>query len=786
MADANAYDYDFFISRRGAQADVAQEVAQALIDDGWPEERIFLQDKDLAPGLAILNEIEKAVGRSRHFIAVLCSTYADSHYTNVVEAQTFLHNTDVGTQDRRLIVIKVEPVETPSLLRNFGAVDLHGIDDTATRRTIILNAAHGRTVMTQTAAPIFHGVPDRLDHFTGRDNLLINLQNDLLGASHDAGGAVAVTQALAGMGGVGKTILAAEYAHRHRSTYAGIWWAPAETRAVLEASLAELAGRLDPKLAEEADQVALAKTALEQVQQRAGLAPWLLIYDNVEAPKEIEGLRPTGGAHLIVTTRFQAWPGARADVGLFSRDVSIAFLQERAEFDDEDGASRLAEQLDDLPLALDHAAAYCLETGVTFDEYIAHLYAFIEKKPESSVYRRHREGEETVSGTFSVALARATEKTPHTERLMDLLSALGAEPVPLDLLGRDWMTVPERAEAVGALGRFSLLQQTRTSDDRPAVMVHRLVARVSRANAADNERFEDAISQATALLAEHFPDEAYREPAQWPRCAALLPHVLALRARWSSTMASAKTVRLLYCTGGYLYGRATFADAEPMFRDALAIGKKILGPYNQDVSICLSYLAGLLRSTGRHKEAEPLFREAIEISEKTRGREHPNVATDLNNLATLLREIGQTDEAEALYLEAIEIDEKAYGRNHTEVAIDLCNLANLLRDTGRTGKAEALYREAIKIDETAYGRDHPTVATALNNLAKLLRLTGRAEEAEPLFRESLATYEVRLGVEHPWVNIAAVNLARLLDKLNRGAEAAELRTHYRLYAPTDE
>ena len=144
----------------------------------------------------------------------------------------------------------------------------------------------------------------------------------------------------------------------------------------------------------------------------------------------------------------------------------------------------------------------------------------------------------------------------------------------------------------------------------------------------------------------------------------------------------------------------------------------------------------LLRDTDKVAEAEPLFRRALAIDEKNLAPDDHEVAIRLNNLAELLRSTNRLAEAEPLFRRALAIDEKSLGPDHPYVAIRLSNLAELFCDTNRQAEAEPLHRRALAIDEASYGPDHPEVGTDLNNLAGLLRTTKRLAEAEPLFRRA--------------------------------------------------
>jgi tetratricopeptide (TPR) repeat protein len=211
-----------------------------------------------------------------------------------------------------------------------------------------------------------------------------------------------------------------------------------------------------------------------------------------------------------------------------------------------------------------------------------------------------------------------------------------------------------------------------------------------------------------------------------------------------------------------LDGAGDYAAAEPLFRRALAIREKALGPDHPDVATSLDNLAQLLEERGDYAGAEPLYRRALAIDEKALGPDHPDVATRLNDLAMLVQAKGDYAGAEPLYRRALAIFEKALGPDHHLVATDLNNLASLLYAKGDYSGPEPLLRRALAIDEKVLGPDHPEVATDLNNLAELFRAKGNYAEAEPLFRRALAIDEKALGHDHPVVASCLNNLGVLL------------------------
>ena len=225
-----------------------------------------------------------------------------------------------------------------------------------------------------------------------------------------------------------------------------------------------------------------------------------------------------------------------------------------------------------------------------------------------------------------------------------------------------------------------------------------------------------------------------------------------------------------------LMGAGDYAAADPLFRRALAIYEKTLGPDHRDVAAGLDNLASLLQDKGDYAAAEPLYRRALAIDEKTLGLYHPEVATDLNNLALLLKIKGDYAAAEPLFRRALAIGEKTLGPEHPHVATRLNNLAALLVNKGDYAAAEPLYRRALAIDEKTLGPDHPDVATCLNNLALLLRAKGDYAAAERLYRRALTIGEKALGPDHPDVATRLNNLALLLhDKGDYAAAEPLLR-----------
>ena len=217
-----------------------------------------------------------------------------------------------------------------------------------------------------------------------------------------------------------------------------------------------------------------------------------------------------------------------------------------------------------------------------------------------------------------------------------------------------------------------------------------------------------------------------------------------------------------------------YSEAEPLYLQALEIGRRSLPEDPADLASHLNNLAGLYRDQGRYSEAEPLYLQALEIDRRWLPEDHPGVAIDLNNLALLYRDQGRYSEAEPLYLQALKIVRRSLPEDHPDLAINLNNLALLYRDQGRYSEAEPLFLQALEIDRRSLPEDHPSLATNLNNLAALYESQGRYSEAEPLYLQALEIDKRSLPEDHPSLAIDLNNLAAVYKSQGRYSEAEPL------------
>ena len=204
-----------------------------------------------------------------------------------------------------------------------------------------------------------------------------------------------------------------------------------------------------------------------------------------------------------------------------------------------------------------------------------------------------------------------------------------------------------------------------------------------------------------------------------------------------------------------------YAEAEPLYKRALAIRDRMLGPNHPEVAKSLNRLGSLFYAQGRYPEAEPIYKRALAIREAALAQSPGDVADTLNNLAVVYRAQRRLAEAEALLKRALSIAEGARGANDPRIGTFLNSLAAVYESQGRYADAELLYTRALALLEASLGYEHVDVVPAINNVAALYEIEGQYAKAGALHRRGLAILEQQLGPDHPSVATSLNNLAVL-------------------------
>jgi tetratricopeptide (TPR) repeat protein len=724
MATGPGERYDFFLSRRGSVATIAREVTDVLKDQG---SNVFVQDYDIRFGDSLVEKMHIGIKNSRDLVVLFSRDYEQSPYTRK-EFTSFEAQRLRSPEQRHIVILLCDDTPPEGLLTDNVYQTLVGIEDPEERKSRILAAAERQSQAAPLPPRPFIGVPPRIASFTGREDDLDRLDAILMQDKPAAVTQTSVGRAtVQGLGGVGKTSLAVEYAHRFRGLYAGVCWCPSETRTGLLSALAALAVTLGAATAEEVDVQKAANAALRRLAEQRGT--WLLVYDNVPAPDQIVDLLPSAGARVLITSRFSDWSELADEVALdvLPLEEAVALLRSRTGRGYA-GAQTLADALGRLPLALDHAAAYCKRTQMRFADYAMKVSSLIDAAPRGVGYLR------SVAATFDLAITEAVAQCPAAEALMVYLAQCAPERIPMTLVEGAVEDEAGRMNGLAALSEVSLLRHDPFEDGTPAVTLHRLVQAVARAQSVANRSARDAVGRLIArLVAIYPPDETRSNPRSWLLCRQLTPHVLALREAEADTASQfADWPQLLVRAGRYFHGRGAYPQATPLLRGALAIREKALGPEHPDTAASLNNLACLLTNQRDFAAARPLFERVLEIQEKALGPEHPTTATSLDNLAVLLRDQGDFAGAGPLFKRALASFERAFGPEHPDTNCARCNRSRLLLLSGLPTEALTLGESALNAHDKLLGRGHAWTKDSARVTADALDALGRTEEAKVL------------------------------------------------------
>jgi len=583
-------------------------------------------------------------------------------------------------------------------------------------------------------------LPPRSRMPLSRNLLFIGREDDLkalAAALKPRTGAAAITT---GIGGVGKTQLAAEFAHRYGQFFAGgVFWLSFADPAGIDAEIAACGGAGALECYTDADGLTLADQVRRVYAVWEQETPRLLIFDNCDghpsasaAALLMERLPHSGGCRVLVTSRHGHWPGSLGftahPIGVLPRANSLALLRGyRADLSDAD-ADAIAAELGDLPLALTLAGSY-LETYR--DEAFGVPATYLANLRQQLLAHRSLHGAGTpisltghelnVSATFDLSYQRL-DAADSTDALAIAALARAAclapgEPFPRDLLvvmlDNESATDEEqaaalRADALRRLIALGLLEIAEVG----ALRIHRLIAafvshRVADANALG------AVEQ--ALIATSYDLLSKGLPA------AFLPFQSHLRYLIEPALAriDRRASDLSTIMARYLQLVGDYTNALPYAQRALVIDEAAPDADERTIATDLSDVAGLLQAQGDYAAARPLYERALAIREQAQGPEHPETATSLNNLAGLLKAQGDYAAARPLYERALAIREQALGSEHPETATSLNNLALLLQAQGDYAAARPLCERALAICEDQLGPDHPTTEIIRGNLASL-------------------------------------------------------------------
>ncbi|MEM7428705.1 MAG: TIR domain-containing protein [Pseudomonadota bacterium] len=727
---------DFFISFTKADLEIARAIKEALEAAGFST---WFHPDDVPSGAHILQWMDKGLEQSRQTISLVSKAYLDegAEYSHAEAYGTLWE--DVLGRAPRLVPVKLQELKLPPLLAALKHIDASGLSAEKAAALVVKTLAaeakrlrEGEEDLPADLPEIFKAPYRSNRHFTGREEALNALHGNL-----SAGTSTAITAALAGLAGIGKTTLAAEYCYRFGGEYEGVWTIRAEQRQTLLEDLSTLGARLGLEQTGNVEEDT--RGALEALGARN--RSWLLVYDNVPDAGTVVEFLPDRTVRVIITSRSDQFGGLAEVMRLdqWEPEVTAEFLLARSARNDRAGAEMLATHLDGLPLAAEQAAAYLGKyTTIGFESYAENLDRLLKKpRPEGAA----GDYPDTVYAAFVASLEMVAKAEYGTEALdlLRLCAFLSPDGVHLDLFEEPWSEEPRsqalhavlndefaRAEMLAIHTSLSLAK-LEGDHEQQRLVFHRLPQNVTRDWMGQDERNHWG-EQALNIVWRLFPSDAGRHPSRWSECARLSPHIEWLElVRPRTNVAGQKLEILLSSAGFYAEAVGNLAGALRLRQRCVALARvtRIGKPLELlELAVALSNLAMSLISLDQLDPAEDALKEALEIEQACMPEDGPLLASTRNNLANLYWRRHQHAEAEEQLIKALELCESAYGSRSFEYMACLGNLGALYdtwatRDGGvdRRQKARSLNARSSELAKELLGLRNTEVAIRVHNFA---------------------------------------------------------------------
>lgn len=719
----------------------ADWIEAVLSRAGLQVQRVVVGDARLDP-----SNRDAVSGVGYRTIVILTDAYA--------RASSRLADFDPFSDARTILAIKVADSPAPSGWER-QTINLSGLGENEALVTLLRSldlprksvAPAMRDVRYPGNLPrILNNLPSRNRFFVGRDSLLEDLRDKLAGG----GQAVVLPQALQGLGGVGKSQVALEYAYRFMADYDLISWIPCDDFGQVARQLARLAPSLHVQPSDNVTDTA--RAVLDKLRSGEVFARWLLVFDNADDPSELEDVLVGGIGHVLITSFNQDWSrlASPIEVDVFSRAESVAQLRRAVAGLPEEHAHRVAAALGDLPLAIEQAGAWLRQTGMSVERYLGEL----ERQAVRVLEDQATSFPESVVSTWSVSFERLTESSPAAAQLLRLLAFFSPGPIstallysdatlaalePVDESLRDVMVL---ARLIQELNRFALVKVDQRSH---SVHIHRLVQAVVRSRMTLEDQ-QHACRDVQAVLVAGRPSPSdprsrlevdhLDDRENWSRYELIWPHLRPAGAMESDNEAIRQLliewVRFQWKQGDY----------ESSLRLGTELNERWLNQYGNDrQTLFLGFhIANVLRSLGQYADAYDWDRRVLDAQEGLLDSDHPATLMTAGGLAADLRALGRFGEA-------------------------------LTRDVVTHSRLVALL-----------GEDSPRTLAAANNLAVSLRLNGKCFEAIQLDQDTYRRRKDVLGPDHLYTLSSAANLALDLREVGEYLKSVDLlRSTYGAY-----
>ncbi|MDO9268129.1 MAG: tetratricopeptide repeat protein [Methylobacter sp.] len=705
-----------------------------------------LADEDFIDQLRMLEEVYQGA--------------AGPHYVLLPEAQRGYFKSPI-------------PAIEPVFFKDFGEPLLDclrhmtGIADSAAKPISTINT----TVADYSPDKSVFYVPFRAkgEQMVGRKDALEKVRHQLCDGKRTS---IGQTAAFQGLGGLGKTQLAVEYAHVYRNEYPnGVIWINADQDITAQLiKLSEEARWVSP-LSEQPFKI---QTALRRLRETSDC---LIVFDNLEQLADIEQYlpKPQFNPHILVTSRVEQ-PGFNpVELNILTPELGLQLLVQEADREpvgeqETLAAKAIVERLDGLPLALELAGAYLRRRHtVSWEQYLE----LLRDNPRSAFPSHlHRDSltqhEADIYSTLKINETLFDEE-PLLREVLDLLTWSGSAPMALSLLcatlGQD-----KTSALTGALSLGVALRILQQPDGGERYAIHRLVREVRREDVPLETR-RDWAEACGKRLGDWF--EKHRQDFRdLPVFEAGLDHLEAWRHNAERLGFTLLAVRMMWLQAYPAFHWGRYGDAKRDIETALSFYEQSVKPDTALQAHLLNDLATVTSDMGDNKTALKLAEQALAIRRRLYGEDHSDTASSLANVASNYGRLNKLDKALELGQQALAIRLKL-GKYHLDTARSLSNVAIYHHKLGEHVKALDLGQQSLNIRRKLFGEEHPHTASSLNNIGSFLGALNRYNEGLELSQQALSIRQKLLGDAHPDTILSQHNVIYALKNTGRKVEATQ-------------
>lgn len=800
----------YFISYTGQDKEWANWIAAVLEEQG---QTVLNPEWDIRAGDNFVSKMNEFIRKCDVCIPVLSQAYLESAYCTAEWTNIFA--VVVKEKEKRMIPVRVSDVNPDGLFYATVYVDLYDeilahdekaaekkliegvISDEASRDKPGFPTATATPPTAQTATP--HTTPrasfpgalplnnlqERNPHFTGREEQLgaIRLQ-------FRSGGAGCVKQTITGLGGIGKTQTAIEYAWRSIHDYKDtVWFVNAETELSAFSDclgFAKAAG-VAPEQPDGAGEPTPDKLASLLKAWFAAHNSWLFIFDNVERREVISPyLSNVQTGHILFTTRERELKqGKLVGVESFTHAEAARFMRDRLYdcielVDDEAALVQLVMRMNNFPLALEQAAAYMARANRSCSDYIALLEKHGALKTLSAKMSRPSNYLLAVNETLSLSYEKLSGSA---RQLLNLCAYMYPDGIPLALFTRQIESLPmplkeglsddfSQDEIIMELLNYSLVKR-----DGDYLSMHRFLQEVCREQAC-NDGTDWPNLCIDAIISDLPKESDYGSRANRDKFERIAAHASSAAGHICVERRDDADIREKAAWAYYLLGYGGteltwYWQALEWYKQALELEIEIYGEQQQITARTLNDIGVVYSHTGEYEESLAWLTRAMSIREAVLGDEHPEYANSCNNIAYAYSSQGDYELALAWYNKTVGIQEKAPGPDDPALAKTYNNIGFTHSGRGEYPEALKCYLKALKIYANSSYRYRVEGSNVMINIGEVCEHLRDFTEALSWYLKALGIREDVLGSDHPKTVYTYISIAEVHHALRDYSSALE-------------